>query len=149
MGIVFYPSDATQWQQIYTNLFKQQSLNGYQSLPIPPQTLPVLAEHRILAVVAESQMAKSTWRYGGSITAIVDCGAAEFGLADVQRYPLSLNKVKLCILPDFASSYRLRYECPWWFEEIDLTIYQYIGSVTDSTENLILEVQQQLNQPTP
>jgi len=142
--LVFQPTDATKWQLLYNSHFQRQPKNATEDYPIPPQLLPILAEHRVLAVAVNSQAAKSTWRYGGSIIAVLNCGATDFGKVDAARYSLPCNGSKLVILPGIASTFQLRYEVPWWFPEVALSIYQYIGPVSDSTENLIEQLRSDL-----
>lgn len=128
--IIFEPTSPN-WQVLHERLIKAASYDEKAYIPIPPQTIPVLAEHRVLAVMTYSEKASSRWRVGGWLTIILDCGGADFVDADVQKYTIPLNRAQLVILPRLASAYKLRFEAPYWFEEIKIVIYQYVGEVTD------------------
>jgi hypothetical protein len=143
---IFQPADPTKWSLLYSQQFAVERYNARQYQPIPPQRLPILAENRVLVVGSASQRAKATWKHGGILHAMVNTGATPFQLADVASYRLGCNQAKLIILPAIASTYQLRFEIPSWFEEVNLTIFEYLGPVTDSTENLIAELQSSVNQ---
>lgn len=136
-------NNAQNWQQLYRHRFvseaivKQGRITGH--IPIPPQVLPILSEHRILAIGAHSDTAKSSWFSGGWLTAIVQCGG-EFLEADIAFYRVPLNSARLILMPSLSQSYKLRFRPHPWFEDVTLTIYQYIGTESDRTEDLIREL---------
>ncbi len=53
-----------------------------------------------------------------------------------------LRTAGILILPEFAQSYRLRFDTPKWIQAVTLDIWQYVGPIDDSTEKLIREKSQ-------
>lgn len=142
-------NNAQNWQLFHRQIYRSQEavsqgrVRGH--IPIPPQTLPLLSDRNILAAGCHSDKAKSTWFSGGWLVPVVACGG-EFLEADFGFYRLPLNSVRLIQIPAIAQSYKLRFQIPAWFEEISLSVYQYIGTEADSTEELIHELQTQISQ---
>lgn len=142
--LIIDPANNTNWQQLYQHKFVTQQLKPRERSIIPATVLPVQAESRILAVKTYSQFARDTWRRGGTLTPLIDCGVAGFQQTALSSYSLPCNGARLLTFPKFSTTYTLKFSCPWWFDEIELTIYQYIGTESDSTEDLIRELQTQV-----
>jgi hypothetical protein len=140
MGLVFNPYNGT-WQQIYHQLLQATQLGPKTYLPIPKFILPTQISKRVIVAGASSQSAKGNWRYAGRLIPIVDCGAVDFGQAELRGLGVPLNKGQIFILPQFASTYQLRFEPFYWMEDILLSVWEFDGDVSDSTENLILSLQ--------
>lgn len=143
-------NDAANWQLFYRQRYQSPTIAGAgrnrSHAPIVPQMLPPTLNNRIIAAGCNSAVAKPTWNVGGYLTPIVACGS-EVLEADLESHRLLLNRARLILIPALAASCKLRYSIPPWFEEISISIYQYVGSETDSTENLIRELQTQISQP--
>ncbi|WP_415354760.1 hypothetical protein [Leptolyngbya sp. FACHB-1624] len=142
--LIINPANGTNWRLLYQNQFTTQQISARERSLIPDTVLPVQAESRILAAKTFSQYARSTWKSGGSLTPLVDSGVSDIGQLALNRYQLPCNGARLLIFPKFSTTYQLKFSCPWWFSEIALTLYEYIGSESDSTEDLIRELQTQV-----
>ncbi len=138
-------ANASNWILFYRQYFRVRFLGPTTYEPLAPITLPVQSEHRILVAGCTSQTAKSTWYLGGWLRPVIDTGATDFGFAELDRVPIPLNAPRLVMLPQVASNYKLRFEVPYWHQEITLTVYQYIGPDVDSTEVLIDSLQADLS----
>lgn len=142
--LIIDPANGQNWRLLYQHQFTTQQTAPRERSLIPDTVLPVQAESRVLAVKTFSQFAKSTWRSGGSLTPLLNSGVADLGQLSLSRYQLPCNGARLLIFPKFSTTYQLRFSCPWWFDEIALTIYEYIGTESNSTEELIRELQTQV-----
>ena len=138
--------NASNWQLLYANTYTSQSLGPRGYKPIPRILLPVQAEHRILVAGCRNPLAKDTWYLGGWLRPIISTGATDFGNAELDRIPVPLNNPRLILLPQVASSYLLQLEIPFWHEQINFILYQYIGTESDSTEVLVTSLKSQLDQ---
>lgn len=142
--LIINPANGANWRLLYQHQFTTQPISARERSLIPDTVLPVQAESRILAVKTFSQYAKSTWKKSGSLTPLVDSGVAGIGHLALSRYQLPCNGARLLIFPKFSTTYQLKFSCPWWFSEIALTVYEYIGTESDSTEDLIRELTTQV-----
>lgn len=142
--LVIEPANSNNWRQLYQHKFVTQEVGPRERSLIPATVLPVLAESRILVAKIYSQYAKDTWRNGGSLMPLINCGMSGFQETGLSSYRLPCNGARLLILPKFSTTYKLKFSCPWWFSEVELTIYEYIGDESDSTEDLIREMQTQM-----
>lgn len=142
--LIFDSANSANWRSLYQHQFVPQQIKPGERTLIPATVLPVLAESRILLARTSSQFAKSTWRNGGSLTPLIDCGVTGFAETGLSSYRLPCNAARLLIFPNFSTAYKLRFSCPWWFDEITLTLYEYIGDERDSTEDLIQELKTQV-----
>jgi hypothetical protein len=147
---VSYPilqlGNSSNWLKFYSQYFRVEFKTPKEYIPLPPVTLPVQSEHRVLVAGCTSQTAKGSWYLGGWLRPIVETGDTDFVFAELDSIPVPLNVPRLILLPQIAGSYRLRFEVPFWHQEITLTIYQYIGPDVDSTEVLLGSLKSQLDQ---
>lgn len=144
--VIFQPTVAGNWERIYHQKLEAQKIDNSTRKLINPLVLPVLAESRILVGATASDSALATWRHGGRLTPILNCGGTDFAEADLPGYSLPCNGSRLIVLPQLASTYKLRFACPWWFDEITLSVYQYTGSVIEEPDAFLDDLRSQLVQ---
>ncbi|MGG6266304.1 hypothetical protein ACQ4M3_08850 [Leptolyngbya sp. AN03gr2] len=142
--LIIDPANSTNWRQLYQHKFVTQQIKPRERTIIPATVLPIQAESRILAAKTYSQFAKDTWRKGGTLTPLINCGMDGFQQTALGSYSLPCNGARLLIFPKFSTTYQLKFSCPWWFDEIELTLYEYMGAESNSTEDLIRELQTQV-----
>jgi hypothetical protein len=130
--------NADNWQQIFDETWKAQisAVTGKYD-PIGKKTLPILCDHRILAVGTTSLSAKPNWRTGGWITAKLKLPGSTFFNPEVQTFKVPLYSLALWVLPDYGHSYELEFWPAKWLRDVELEIQQYIGEEKDSTEEVI------------
>lgn len=140
--------NSANWQQLYSISNNAVTLGaGSAFAPIPPITVPVLIESHIITVLVTCDSAKDTWNFGGLLSQKINLGLTVGGLPNsdgVQKHKLYLNRLTLLTFPRFTSSYTVELEVPKWFRQVSLILWQYIGPVADTTENLIQSVQSDL-----
>lgn len=139
MSLTFSPYGGP-WLRIYHQLLQATPLGPHSYTPIPSFLLPTQISKRVIVAGASSQKAKGNWRYAGRLTPLIDCGSAEFQQAELAGLYVPLNKGKLFVLPGYTGTYSLRFEPFYWFEDVLLSVYEFDGEVTDSTEDLIRQV---------
>jgi hypothetical protein len=131
--------NSAHWGPPY-QIARRANLYGSTGLffPIPTFQIPILFESPILAIAAENQDAHSWWRLGCRVRQLFDVeGPTE--VASTQRVVLLNRGGTLIQFPRYAPQYRLEVEVPKWHKEMDLTIWEYIGPITDTTVQAVLE----------
>jgi hypothetical protein len=130
-------TDGSYWRQIYQQLHRANPASPRGYYPIPPITIPILLSNYIVAVAAESQLARSNWWLGCRLQMVIDVPGSAFGNVEAHQVNVPLNRGVLVSLPHLAPQYKLRADVPSWHQELSLTIYEYMGPSGDSTETLI------------
>lgn len=131
------------WENLYTHRWEAVSIdNGKKYIPIPPQTIPILVEHRILAIGGGSADALQNWYTAGWIVPKLYISGVSYPFleANLPTEKIPLNDYRLIILPDLSHSYRLVFQTPKWLKEVELDIWQYVGPELDQTDELIKEL---------
>lgn len=132
--------DSVNWGTPYQTL-RRANLYGSTGLffPIPAFQIPIQFESPILAIVAESQEALSHWRLGCRVRQMFNADIAALEVTGTQRAVLLNRGPTLIHFPRYAQQYRLEVSVPRWHKEMSLTIWEYIGPITDTIEQTVLE----------
>jgi hypothetical protein len=146
------------WELTYFQRLTAVKTNDYgRSSPrIYPVELPYLTHCHIFLVGATSLKAKPSWYRAGWLYQQVDgisindsvvfegLESSPTTAADVAQKLIPLNTMSVAIFPKLADSYRLRFVPVRWLEEVTLGIWEYRGTESDSTEDLIQAVRAKL-----
>jgi hypothetical protein len=142
-------SNSANWEQRYSTTRNAVSLGaGSAFAPIPSITVPILISSHIIVVYVNTASSKDTWYFGGLISQKINLGLTVGGLPDsdaVQKNRLYLNRLTLLVWPRIASTYAVEVEIPKWFRQVSITLWEYIGPVADSTENMIQDLKTDLS----
>jgi len=142
--------DAANWESIYFGSLSAVVPSGtYKPLPIPEFTVPIKVSQNIIAVAVSSTAAKASWYFAGYLNQRITTGLISGNLPDsdvVERKRLHLNRISIQIFPKLASTYTLSLQFPPWFTQVSFNLWAYIGPQSDSTENLITQLQTTVNQ---
>ncbi|MBH8561640.1 hypothetical protein I8748_05510 [Nostoc sp. CENA67] len=123
---------------------------------IDPVELPYLTEQHIFVVAASWINAKPTWIRAGYFYQQIDgikiddtvvfegLGQIPSTQVDSTRRLIKLNAIELVIFPQLTNSYRLRFEALPWIQEVTLGVWEYRGTQSDTTEDLINAVRSKL-----
>lgn len=136
-------SNAANWQDIYTRSLQAQIISDKAHIPIPEVTVPVLLDRHILAVYANSSTAKKSWSTAGYLKQKISLGLITGGTLDaevIHSRRIGLKKITLVTFPRLTTEYGLGFDVPFWLKDISLTIWKYVGTESDSTEDLIQQV---------
>jgi hypothetical protein len=136
-------SNAANWQDVYNQSFTAQRINPTVFAPLPEIIVPVLFDRHIIAVYATSSSAKPNWYFAGFLNQKIRLGLIPGGSPDadaVQRRKIWLNRITLLFFPKITSTYAVSFNVPKWFDTVNLNIFEYQGTESDSTEDLIREL---------
>lgn len=137
-------SQANQWIQLFSHHFEAQYVGPKSYIPIAGIEIPIQADHRFLAAGCVSTTARSSWHLGGWLTPSFASGRGDLGDVGLGRLAVPLQGTKLLVLPQYSTAYKLRFDIPYWIDDLSLTIFQYIGTEGDSTEAILAQVQSSL-----
>lgn len=137
------------WNQIYDESRTAASGGIPDSyIPIPAFEVPVLIQSPILAVRNFSQSARPTWRFAGNLIQRFQIGtggsASPLPLAEAKREALTVNRTQLIFFPRYTNEYEVVFSCPYWFQTMRLTLWEYTGQISDSNQVLIEAVRTDL-----
>jgi len=147
--LVLQLSNSENWESIYneSHVAQRVATAPERYYPIPEVVLPFLLERHILAVSVFSNNAKPYWHYAGTMSQRISLGLVVGGGPDadsVSKRKIWLNQTQLIIFPKLTSTYSVAFKAPYWFEDFTLTVWQYIGPESDSTESLIRDLEADL-----
>lgn len=125
------------WVQVYSEQRTAQSVSDNEFYPIPPYFVSILLHSPLLVVGTTSNDARSTWRLGGYLQQYIDAPDTDFIEIPTSKKFVPLNGFTLVRYPMWTTAYKLRFQVPSWIREIRLLVYEYQGTLTDSTEDLI------------
>jgi hypothetical protein len=57
---------------------------------------------------------------------------------------LRVNRTRMVVFKKYADSFKLIFEPPAWFKDVDLTIWEYTGIQEYSTEIILRNIQQDI-----
>jgi hypothetical protein len=146
------------WELMYLRKLVGSNSSTYQygAPRIYPVEMPWLTHCRIFLIAATSIKAKPSWYRAGYLHQQIDgvavndsavfqgIQATPTTAVDANQQVIPLNSMQLVIFPKLADSYRLRFTPVRWLEEVTLGIWEYRGSESDSTEDLIEVVRAKL-----
>ncbi len=132
------------WNFIWYQRFEAQHPTADTYKPIPPIDVPVVFDTHLIAVLATSATALSTWITAGWLNQIVPSGIISRSYPDadlLQRRRIVLGRVTLLELPKITPTFVINYVVPRWFIDINLTFWQYTedvipGSTVDALEEV-------------
>lgn len=132
-------NQAEHWELLYSELKIANELVPGRYAPILPFTIPILASSPWIAIGTNSSQARSHWWLGCRVQFEIAVPNSPFQTISATQVNVPLNNFSLYKFQALQSSYRLKVQVPWWHKELGITIYQYTGPYSDSTEDLIIE----------
>ncbi|MEH1810886.1 MAG: hypothetical protein V7K26_00095 [Nostoc sp.] len=132
--------DASSWNQVYTqskNAVQVTPLGGY--IPIPAFEVPVIMHSRVFVIRNICINTRPRWRFAGNLKSRVAAPIAGINSPPVEiaSFYIQLNRTKLIVLPVFVNNYDLVLETATWLKDLSITIWEYVGVIEDTTEELI------------
>jgi hypothetical protein len=132
--------NPSNWNQVYDEARSAQPATPSGAYyPIPIFEIPVVLNSRVLVVRCISTTAKTTWRFAGNLKPQVAAPVA--GVisppVEIASIYLQVNRTRLIVLQPYANNYNLVLENAPWLKDLRVTIWEYIGTVEDTTEELI------------
>ena len=125
------------WVQVYNEVRTSQVMTDRSSTPIPAFELGFLFESHILAVRCSSDSAKPNWRFAGILNQRFQLGtggaASPLPVVNASSRTIRLNRSALVQFQHLTSNYQLVFEPAHWLKDVQLTVWEYRGPVTDTT----------------
>lgn len=129
------------WTQVFDERREAAKATDTVYLPIPAFEIGFSFESHILAVRCLSTTAKAHWRFAGNLSQRFQIGtggtASPLPVVTASRLSMRLNRADLVRFPALTAAYELLFEPPHWLKDLRLTVWQYSGSESDTTEELI------------
>lgn len=115
--------------------------------PIEDFTVPVQFQTPVLAIYLTSTTDPGRWIRGGFAKQKIRTGILGGGSPDTfsQALPLRLREINLLQFAQITTSYAVTLSIPYWLRQIDVTIYEYTGTITDTVEQKLIECCEDLN----
>ncbi|WP_009632443.1 hypothetical protein [Synechocystis sp. PCC 7509] len=129
------------WVKVYDEVRTTSVVVDSSFIPIPAFELGVLFESHILAVRCLSDSAKPTWSFAGILSQRFQIGsgggASALPVVNASSRTARLNKSALVQFQHLTSNYQLVFEPAHWLKDVQLTVWEYRGPVSDTTEEKI------------
>lgn len=131
------------WQQVYTEEREvvYDAAGGYTALPA--FEIPFTFEGQIIAIRALSKNAKFTWNFAGKISQRIQLGGGATPLPVATQFEqnLRINRSTLLVLSKLTTEYELLFEPFYWIKHINLTIWEYIGTAEEVTNEALVRIE--------
>lgn len=145
MSLILQLGNKENWSDIYFSTVNAYQISGDRYAPIPKIVVPVQLESHVLAVYISCNPPKPSWYFGGWLNQKVFTGLLVGGIPDaenVQRRKIWLNKITLIRLEKLSDFYSISFDVPKWFQSVSIQVWEYVGPIADSTEQLINDLKQ-------
>ncbi|NEU76947.1 hypothetical protein PI95_031740 [Hassallia byssoidea VB512170] len=116
------------WQFKWYQRFQAERPTPDTYKPISSIEVPVVFDSSLIAVLATSNTAPTTWITAGWLNQRIPSGIINQIYPDadfVQNRRIILGRVTLLELPKITSNFSINYVVPRWFVDINLTFWQY------------------------
>lgn len=137
------------WQQVYNESREGIPISEKHHIPIPAFEIGLLFEHHILAVRCISTTAKAHWRFAGNLSQRFQIGTggstSPLPVVTAARRGLRLNRAELIRFPRLTTNYELLFEVPHWIKDMRLTVWEYSGIESDTTEETLIRIEDRMN----
>lgn len=156
MSLSLNLSGIGNWELIYFQQFVGDGQQRRLGNPfIEPIQLPTTTTSHVFLIGASYLEAKPSWSRAGWFyqevgdinidnSVIFEGDRSPTTNIDTNRQLIRLNTTQLIIFPKLSDSYKLRFEPFPWIPKITLAVWEYLGTETDTTEELINAVRAKL-----
>lgn len=134
MSVRYQLNNAANWREVWAESFTAERISDKFYLPIPEQVVPVLVESTVIAIFCDSNSKKSYYKRGGYVRQRFGTGLTGGGGFDTygdKKGWLYVGRVTVLTFPELVSEYALALNVPYWFEDINYTVWEYTGETID------------------
>lgn len=150
MGQVLQLTNPNNWNQIYSQNHVAEVLgtNPPKYKPIPEIQFPLILERHILVISASSNVTPPSWRFAGFVDQRIRTGLTAGGAYDgnAAQEKIYLTRNTLIQFPRLTDDYTMTIKIPYWIEQIQLIVWEYVGSISDSTDESLAALQVTANE---
>lgn len=142
MTLIWQPERSTSWAEKYSTQRFEIQLPGRNPprKSIPPFTVPFLIERPIIAIWTDSDGKRPNWNLGGFVRWSIQSAALGPELRSLNGPSLSLQLGQSTLIDmreAGAETFQLKITPQRYLPDLRLKVYEYIGPIADSTEELI------------
>ncbi len=146
----FDVDNADNWVQVYNGSFAATYIDGKATkvyTPIPATVLPVDIDSPLVAIYATSTDYPDSRKYLGSvIQGIISSGNLPTTNVVGRGKGIYSNQTTLARFTEYDDVYRLLLNPKFYVEQIDITVFKYIGSEFFELENRLNIIEQKIDQ---
>lgn len=132
-------NDPGNWDLIYSELLTADSISATNYRPIQPFMVPIAFSSSWIAIGTSSRYARPHWFMGCRVQSVIRVPDSPFGDIIGQQVVVPLHNFGIYRFTSLDSQLRLKVLVPMWHRELGITIYEYTGAASDTTEDLIRE----------
>lgn len=137
------------WSQIYNEQRDAVQVADNFWSPLPAFEIGFLLEKHVLAVRCLSTTAKPHWRFAGTLSQRFQIGTggvvSPLPTVTGSARRLRLNRTELIRFPKLTTNYELLFEPPHWLKDLRLTIWEYNGFDSDTTEEMLTKIEEKID----
>lgn len=141
--LILQLANADNWEQVYTVNVTAERPTPTTHRPIGAIAIPVLVDSPIVACYAENPNARPTWYRAGSLVQKIRIGVVVGGQPDTESFSarrVYLKQISLAIFPTLQAEYELIFRPVFWHDQMNLTLWKYTGSRSDTTIQALAQV---------
>ncbi|MEH1883997.1 hypothetical protein [Nostoc sp.] len=138
-------SNPNNWNQVYDEARVATQKEGaiYSYIPIPVFEVPFLFTSHVLVVRCLCTIPTGkNWRWAGNLRYQFSAPVAGINSPTITATEISLrlNRTKLIKFPKIANNYQVSIGDAYWLTNLRITIWEYLPALENYTDNLILEL---------
>lgn len=140
-------ANTDNWEFVYDVTAQRASSPTGAKIPIDTLTVPILIESHLIALYSGSDSAKDNWINAGwaafyAPTGITVGGGNDGKIGESVR--LFLGERTIIQVPKLSDSYALKISVPPYFDDVEYSIYQYVGLGEPTLEGKLDAIYDQL-----
>lgn len=132
--------NVNNWSEADVLNLSAQLVGSSSYVPIPKTSGVFRYSSCIIGVHVSSASQSSQRPYAGYIAQNYQTGIPGTAIPNAQAYEarkVYLSRLQVLIFPNISTSYSLLFAPPYYFKDINYTVYEYTGPLTDSTDDLV------------
>lgn len=143
--LLFDAGNSDSWNPIWNTTVNSASTPGNRYYyPIPEIEVPLILDKRVIAVYADSETARPSWRSAGFLNQKIRTGITVGGTTDARfngSQRVWLKRIGVFIVPTvkLQPEYSISFDIHPWHEDISLQLWEFNGATIDSTEDFLIE----------
>lgn len=150
MTATYDVNNPANWEQIYNNSFQATYVQGQQVpiyTPIPKTELALNIDSPVLAIYCTSTQYQDAKKYLGSVyQSVIGNGSFPTATLSARGKSLYSNETVFAEFLDFDDNYNLTLNVRWWIEQINITIFKYIGIIDVEIQNRLTTIEAKIDQ---
>jgi len=110
-----------------------------------PEYLSVDITSNIIGILVDNSEARETWNFAGWINQKINLPFGPSFSSTASSRRLWLRQKQLLIFPQLTTTYKIAIQFPKWFDRASVTVWEYVGSQSNSVEIQLQQIQTKLD----